>query len=313
MTKQTVLIIGVGLACAQTLVAQSFRVDAQTNCIDAPLSTKGVNVSLPSAGTYTFTLKASDFRDNAGEPTPQRHVLVAGNSLLGDYRVFSLNGLGSSKSLSWPGGDLKLFFVDESVLFDNAGSSVVTVSNNMQLVGEFAVDSQANCIDAELAKTAVNVHLPQAGTYSFTLTASDFRDNAGEPSPQRHVLVAGNAWLGDNRNFALNGVGDSKLVFWPGGDLKLFFLDESVLSDNTGSSTVEVKRVLPALSIQTAAVAISWLTATNENYQVQYASVLAPNDWTNLGSPIQGTGTNAVVVDSILGQPMRFYRLIPAP
>jgi len=48
---------------------------------------------LPGIGTYTITLVESDFKENAGNTSFQRHVLVWGGNAFGDNRIFSLNGI----------------------------------------------------------------------------------------------------------------------------------------------------------------------------------------------------------------------------
>ncbi len=62
-------------------------------------------------------------------------------------------------------------------------------------------------------------------------------------------------------------------------------------------------------SIYTA-VELGWHTETNCQYQVQWISQLATNDWVNLGDPIQGTGSNIYIFDSTRGQAARFYRVL---
>jgi hypothetical protein len=69
----------------------------------------------------------------------------------------------------------------------------------------------------------------------------------------------------------------------------------------------------PAMSIEVASVAVKWQTRVGENYQLQFSTELTPETWTNLGSSVSGNGQTATVVDSILGEPKRFYRLIVTP
>jgi hypothetical protein len=74
---------------------------------------------------------------------------------------------------------------------------------------------------------------------------------------------------------------------------------------------VEVRT--PRLNIEVASVAISWLSETNRQYQLEFSTLLAPTIWTNFGGPVQGNGTTNIVFDTILGQPRRFYRIIRLP
>jgi hypothetical protein len=91
------------------------------------------------------------------------------------------------------------------------------------------------------------------------------------------------------------------------------------LSDNSGLATaspifgvVEVDPT-PKLTIDVASVAIKWYSATNSVYQLQYRSSLTTNAWVNLGLPISGTGSNVVILDSVLNDPRRIYRLQLVP
>jgi len=75
-----------------------------------------------------------------------------------------------------------------------------------------------------------------------------------------------------------------------------------------------VVEVVPTvLSIQVASVQVAWNTETNRSYQLQYSSSLTSNTWMNLGAPVSGTGTNVSVIDTVLGEPRRFYRVLPLP
>jgi hypothetical protein len=71
--------------------------------------------------------------------------------------------------------------------------------------------------------------------------------------------------------------------------------------------------LLPRLSAQVACIALSWPSETNRWYQLQYSSLLTSNTWLDLSSPVRGEGTNVLYVDSVLGDPRRFYRIIPLP
>jgi WD40 repeat protein len=66
------------------------------------------------------------------------------------------------------------------------------------------------------------------------------------------------------------------------------------------------------MSIWTA-VEVGWRSVAGTNYQVQWASALATNQWYNLGSPITGNGSTKTIFDSCRGQPQKFYRVMLAP
>lgn len=135
----------VSIAASQT---NFYRVDSVTNALDVPLSQKAVRVAL-AAGQYTIKLTASDFRQNYGHPWPQRHVVAYASTLEGemsDYRTFALNGIGDSQTITWAGGDLNLFFLDQTVLSDNIGGSTVEIKAGDSLVGTYRVDGYTNCL-----------------------------------------------------------------------------------------------------------------------------------------------------------------------
>jgi hypothetical protein len=221
---------------------RSFTIDAGTNVIGGSQMNNAVQLELSTAGEYTFTLTASDFRENSGNPSPQRHVFVLSNSHAGNWRAFSLNGVGDSVTVTTDEGTpVSLFFVDNDPWWDNTGSSTVQVRQGSTLLGNYVIDSRTNVIGGSQMDNAVQTELSTAGEYTFTLTASDFRENSGNPSPQRHVFVLTNSHLGDRRAFSLNGVGDSVTVTAnEGAPVFLFFVDNDPWWDNTGSSTVEI-------------------------------------------------------------------------
>ena len=68
--------------------------------------------------------------------------------------------------------------------------------------------------------------------------------------------------------------------------------------------------LLPRVSAYVSCISVVWPTETGRLYQLQYA-VSLPAEWANVGPPIPGTGTNVVFTDSVLGEPRRFYRVVP--
>jgi hypothetical protein len=71
--------------------------------------------------------------------------------------------------------------------------------------------------------------------------------------------------------------------------------------------------VLPTLQLSCATVnvnedsqfVVSWLTFTNQTYQLEYTTNLAAPNWTSLGSPIAGTG----VMMAVSATPQCFFRV----
>ena len=70
---------------------------------------------------------------------------------------------------------------------------------------------------------------------------------------------------------------------------------------------VTIRRVLTGSS----QVELSWGSFTNRLYQLQCCSDLSEHQWTNLGSPIAGTGASHRAIDAVESQ--RFYRILEFP
>lgn len=69
-----------------------------------------------------------------------------------------------------------------------------------------------------------------------------------------------------------------------------------------------------SLSIRFSQVEVCWPSVSNQMYQVQYRSELTTNMWTDLGTPVLGTGATNCIYDAIApGQPRRFYRHVELP
>jgi hypothetical protein len=70
----------------------------------------------------------------------------------------------------------------------------------------------------------------------------------------------------------------------------------------------------PRPTVRVSEVEVCWESVTNRNYQVQYRSSFPTNIWTNLGPSVAGNGTTNCIADKVpLGEPQRFYRVLPAP
>jgi hypothetical protein len=65
---------------------------------------------------------------------------------------------------------------------------------------------------------------------------------------------------------------------------------------------------LPIISMFPA-VEIDWFAYSGVSYQVQWVTNMISTNWTNLGTPVFGTGTNISVFDSTRGYEKRFYRV----
>ena len=108
-----------------TLVAE-FTVDGKANVIGADLVTKAALIRLPGPRTYVFRLTSCDFREN-WNTSPQRQVVISMDSSAGDYRTFTLNGVGNAKVVQTTAPlTAKAFFIDTET-DDNTGSATVQV------------------------------------------------------------------------------------------------------------------------------------------------------------------------------------------
>jgi len=71
---------------------------------------------------------------------------------------------------------------------------------------------------------------------------------------------------------------------------------------------------VPALTIRVSQVELCWNSRSNRTYQIQYRSTLTTNAWTNLGTPVQGSGSSNCITDVIVpGEPRKFYRVEELP
>jgi hypothetical protein len=68
-----------------------------------------------------------------------------------------------------------------------------------------------------------------------------------------------------------------------------------------------IRRLLTASS----QVELSWGAFTNRLYQLQCCSDLSEHQWTNVGSPIAGSGASHCAIDAVESQ--RFYRILEFP
>lgn len=121
-------------------------------------------------------------------------------------------------------------------------------------------------------------------------------------------------------NFPVSGVHENAVHMYPpnysesGKWNDLGELETSIGSGDLFAPLNGVVEIDPIqMQIQVSQVAISWNSALDINYQVQFISSLTSNTWTNLGVPVVGTGSNNMVFDSILDQPKKFYRVISVP
>jgi hypothetical protein len=77
-----------------------------------------------------------------------------------------------------------------------------------------------------------------------------------------------------------------------------------------GATTI-ADNISAPVQIAVASVAISFSTASPlTTYQVQYATNLPATNWINVGTPLPGDGAVQSVMDTVFGQPHKYYRVI---
>lgn len=85
------------------------------------------------------------------------------------------------------------------------------------------------------------------------------------------------------------------------------------VAENQAPDYYAIAEVIPGIAAPVSiykAVEIAWTTQTTKSYQIQWSSSLSTNDWFNLGSSIQGTGSTNYYFDSARGADKRFYRVL---
>jgi hypothetical protein len=90
------------------------------------------------------------------------------------------------------------------------------------------------------------------------------------------------------------------------------------LADFVGLVEGAIIEVVPApplivrLQLTTNAI-ITWNSASNTSYRVEFTSLLTSNTWTQLGTNITATSTNAFTFDPVPLVDRRFYRVVRLP
>jgi hypothetical protein len=84
------------------------------------------------------------------------------------------------------------------------------------------------------------------------------------------------------------------------------------ISYNSGTLTVVAVPQLTALSIVSNQFIFSFPTLSNQLYQVEYKNDMSAPTWTDLGSPLDGTGGSITITNAITGT-KRFYQVDVMP
>lgn len=111
----------------------------------------------------------------------------------------------------------------------------------------------------------------------------------------------------DNANPTLNGTGSAAF----GGD-RLFVLDSN---NGVKAFLIDTNFVPPAATFgftgvkqDGSSIVVTWETESGRTYQLQSKDSLSDSAWTNVGSPIAGTGS-PVSATNIISSDTRFFRL----
>jgi hypothetical protein len=72
-----------------------------------------------------------------------------------------------------------------------------------------------------------------------------------------------------------------------------------------------VPLTIRSLLTPSSQVELCWISAANKLYQLQCCSDLSEQQWTNLGSPMAGTGASHGAIDAVASQ--KFYRILEFP
>lgn len=183
------------------------------------------------------------------------------------------------------------------------GAQYFDIGNNpnMWLARAFTVSASGNYVLSWVDNTGIDLGAPsQSSPYIVSVTnkASEFNI-----STNFDAFHSG-AWQERSILLYLQS-GTYTLCFSPQGGSQ--WLD-TLLDD----VKLEAKWVT-FMTIQVSSVDICWNSRTNLAYQVQYRSVLTPDEWINLGDPVTGNGNTNCVTDFVRGTEKRFYRVEETP
>jgi len=152
---------------------------------------------------------------------------------------------------------------------------------------------------------------------TLTVTANDQMKMCGQPNPPLTASYSGFI-SGENTNVltspavlsttaTINSAAGAYPITASGATAANYTIDY-----DSGTLTV-----FPALQLTCASInvsganqfVVSWLTVTNQTYQLEYTTNLAVPTWTPLGSPLAGTGAIMAVTNSMSAAPQCFFRV----
>lgn len=162
--------------------------------------------------------------------------------------------------------------------------------------------------DAAEQQWITNAFLPFAGSHRVWIGLTDrtiegtFQWVSGEAASYRN-------WNPGEPN---NSAEDQDYVhIYPSTDVRAGKWND--VAENQAPDYYAIAEVIQGTATQVeifAAVEIAWATQATNSYQIQWRSSLNTNEWHNVGSSIQGTGSTNYYFDSTRGGDKRFYRVL---
>jgi hypothetical protein len=140
-----------------------------------------------------------------------------------------------------------------------------------------------------------------SGTATSMFGAFPIRENPTKASSGQTVLIP------TNGGYLISGFIDARWLLSFNGGTSYKSANFPAHLELTGPSG-QIGPLLASLREDT--FQICWPTQIDRQYQLQWAGRLGATNWTNLGPPAQGTGSNMCASDSVSGQTSRFYRVL---
>jgi len=190
----------------------------------------------------------------------------------------------------------------------NVGSNKTVSVSGIAITGTDATNYTANTT----ASTTANITLG-----SLTISADNKSKTAGLPNPTLTATYVGFVG-GDGTNSLTTQVTLSTTATnnSPVGTYPITASGAAspnyTISYNSGTLTVVAVPQLTALSIVSNQFIFSFPTLSNQLYQVEYKNDMSAPTWTDLGSPLDGTGGSITITNAITGT-KRFYQVDVMP
>lgn len=130
---------------------------------------------------------------------------------------------------------------------------------------------------------------------------------SGESSPYRNWVA------GEPNNASSGNFNQDYAHIYPVNHASAGKWDDRAETEAAVANAYSIAEIIPGVASQVSvlpAVEIAWTTQTTNRYQIQWSSSHNTNDWFNLDSPIQGSGSTNYFLDSTRGADKRLYRVL---